>query len=158
MSETPAGTHEWPNPNQVVARIERQRYTTRIVAGRHNLVADEPESAGGADQGPTPYGLLLASLGACTAMTLRMYADRKGWPLEAVEVRLRHCRLHAQDCEECESTEGMVDRIDRALLLTGPLSAEQRARLVEIAQKCPVHRTLTSETVIRTKEVQGDAP
>lgn len=156
--DSPHGTTPPDDTPQVVALLEGKGYTTRISAEGHSLVADEPRAVGGADLGPTPYGLLLASLGACTVMTLRMYADRKGWPLEAVEARLRHSRVHARDCEECGATEGMVDRIERTLRFEGPLSAEQRARLVEIAQKCPVHRTLTSETVIHTKEAQGDAP
>ncbi|MEZ0107479.1 putative OsmC-like protein/alpha/beta superfamily hydrolase [Catenulispora sp. EB89] len=120
-----------------------------ITAGRHRLVADEPVPVGG-DTGPNPYDLLLAALGACTSMTLRMYAERKNLPLEKVTVALRHDRIHAKDCEECESTAGFIDRIDRVIRLEGPLTQEQRARLQEIADKCPVHRTLTSETVIHT--------
>ncbi|MEY9930278.1 putative OsmC-like protein/alpha/beta superfamily hydrolase [Catenulispora sp. GP43] len=120
-----------------------------ITAGRHHLVADEPVPTGG-DTGPNPYDLLLAALGACTSMTLRMYATRKNLPLEKVTVSLRHDRIHARDCEECESADGFVDRIDRTIRLDGPLTDEQRTRLLEIADKCPVHRTLTSETVIRT--------
>lgn len=122
-----------------------------ITAEGHPLVADEPVGVGGTDRGPTPYGLLLASLGACTSMTLRMYARRKQWPLEEVEVRLRHRRVHAKDCEDCEKPKGMVDEIHRVISLKGPLDDEQRARLMEIADKCPVHRTLTNEIKIRTE-------
>lgn len=123
----------------------------RIRAGRHRLVADEPEKLGGADGGPTPYDLLLAGLGACTSMTLRLYADRKGWPLEKVTVDLRHEKIHAEDCKTCETQVGMLDRIERRLHLDGPLDDEQRRRLLEIADRCPVHRTLESEIVIRTE-------
>ena len=126
-------------------------FVNQVRAGRHQLQADEPESVGGTDTGPTPYDFLLAALGTCTNMTLRMYADRKGWSLEGSEVRLRHHKIHARDCEECESESGKVDRIDRTLEIRGDLDDDQRARLVEIADRCPVHRTLTSETVIRTQ-------
>ncbi len=120
----------------------------RITAGNHTLVADEPSEAGGSDAGPDPYSLLLAALGACTSMTLQVYARRKQWPLEKVEVRLRHSRIHAEDCEACETREGSIDRIERQISLTGQLSEDQRARLLEIAGRCPVHRTLTSEISI----------
>ena len=126
-------------------------YLQQVVAGPHRFVADEPLSAGGTDLGPTPYDLLLAGLGACTSMTLKMYADRKGWPLEQVEVRLRHDRVHAKDCEDCASSEGRVDVIDRVVRVEGDLDAEQRARLLEIADRCPVHRTLENEIKIRTR-------
>ena len=125
-----------------------------ITAGRHHIVADEPVPTGG-DTGPNPYDLLLAALGACTSMTLRLYATRKNLPLEKVSVSLNHDRIHATDCEECETTTGFVDRIDRTIHLDGPLTQEQRDRLLEIADKCPVHRTLTSETVIQTRLAQG---
>lgn len=125
-------------------------YLNKITAGAHTLVADEPRSVGGTDVGPNPYDLLLASLGACKSMTLRMYADRKGWPLEDIAVRLQHKKIHAEDCADCQSSDGKVDRIGVELELTGPLSDEQRARLVEIAGRCPVHRTLDTETVIET--------
>jgi putative redox protein len=108
-------------------------------------MADEPGEAGGTDTGPSPYELVLAGLGACTSMTISMYARRKQWPLEDVIVRLKHSRMYARDCEECETKEGMLDRIEREIVLTGPLTEEQRARLLEIANKCPVHRTLTSQ-------------
>lgn len=131
-------------------------YTQRVHAGPHRFVADEPESVpGGTDAGPTPYDLLLASLGTCTSMTLRMYADRKGWPLEGVRVRLEHGRIHAEDCEDCKSKTGMVSRITRKLEVFGEsLDDEQRQRLVEIADKCPIHKTLVTETVVRTELVE----
>jgi putative redox protein len=125
-------------------------YLQQIVAGPHRFVADEPTRVGGTDQGPTPYDLLLAGLGACTSMTLRMYADRKGWPLDQVDVRLSHDRVHARDCEDCMSTEGRVDVIERVVRVQGELDASQRARLLEIADRCPVHRTLENEIKIRT--------
>lgn len=114
----------------------------------HTLVTDEPISAGGEDAGPDPYTLLLAALGSCISMTLMLYARRKQWPLESVTVRLRQNRVHGKDCKECEDKEGYIHRIERSVTITGPLSDEQRARLQEIAHKCPVHKTLTSEIVI----------
>ena len=125
-------------------------FVQRIETGRHTLAGDEPAEAGGTDQGPSPYEFLLAALGACTAATLRMYADRKGWPLEEVEVRVTHEKIHAADCADCETRDGRVDRIARHLTLSGPLDDAQRARLLEIANRCPVHRTLTSEVRIDT--------
>jgi putative redox protein len=122
-----------------------------VQAGQHHLLADEPESVGGGASGPTPYDYLLAGLGACTSMTLRMYADRKGWPLEGVSVVLEHAKIHARDCAECESESGRVDLIERSLDIQGDLDSAQRQRLMEIADRCPVHRTLTSETIIRSR-------
>jgi putative redox protein len=124
-------------------------YTQQITAGRHQLAADEPQPIG-ADSGPTPYDLLLAALGACTSMTVRMYANRKGWPLKHVRVTLRHSRIHAEDCAECETTSGWIDHIDRDIELAGNLDATQRQRLLDIANRCPVHQTLTSEVHIAT--------
>lgn len=121
----------------------------QITAGSHTLIADEPREAGGSDAGPDPYSLLLAALGACTAMTLQIYARRKEWPLEKVEVSLRHSRVHAEDCGDCATTQGKIDQIERYISLLGPLSAEQKARLLEIARRCPVHKTLTSEITIK---------
>jgi putative redox protein len=129
------------------------KFTQDVIAGRHHLSADEPVEAGGGDEGPGPYDYLLAALGACTSMTVRMYASRKAWPLQRVSVRLRHAKIHAADCADCETKVGMVDRIERDISLEGALSAEQTAKLMEIADKCPVHRTLTSEIKIVTRRV-----
>lgn len=136
---------------QVIVRGAGSGFAQEVLLGRHRLAADEPSAAGGTETGPTPYDLLLAALGSCTSMTAGLYARRKGWPLEAVTVRLSHSRVHAVDCGECETKEGMLDRIDLVIELAGPLSAEQRGRLVEIAGRCPVKRTLESEIEIRTR-------
>jgi len=140
-------------PNEVVVRGSAAGFAQEITVGRHRLAADEPVAVGGTDSGPNPYDLLLSALGACTSMTIALYARRKGWPLEAVTVRLRHSRIYAADCESCETKTGMLDRIERSLELAGALTDEQRARLLDIASKCPVHRTLTSEIDIRTRLV-----
>lgn len=121
----------------------------QVTAGAHMLIADEPREAGGSDAGPDPYSFLLAALGACTSMTLQLYAKRKGIPLEKVQVSLRNSRVYAKDCENCESKEGKIEEIERYISLTGPLTDEQRHRLLEIASRCPVHKTLTSEIVIK---------
>lgn len=135
-----------------VAETGEGRYSNFVHAGGHRLFADEPESSGGGDLGPSPYDYLLAALGACTSMTLRIYADQKQWPLEGVSVRLSQQRIHAQDCADCESKPGgRITEITREITLRGALSEEQRARLLEIAEKCPVHRTLTGEIKIRSK-------
>jgi putative redox protein len=139
---------------QVAARIGRDKYRTDMIAGGHALISDEPESVGGTDQGPAPYDLLLSALGACTAMTLRMYADRKEWPLESVTVRLDHSRKHAKDDEACEDPECKLDRIERVVSVTGDLDGEQRERLLEIADKCPVHKTLHAG--VRTETRAGE--
>ncbi len=135
----------------VVRESGAGRFGQHVLAGPHRMTADEPPSVGGEDGGPTPYGLLLASLGACTSMTLRMYADRKKLPLERVTVRLRHEKIHAKDCEECETRVGKIDRIERSIRLEGDLDAAQRQRLAEIADRCPVHRTLHGEVRIETE-------
>jgi putative redox protein len=137
--------------SQVVVRGKAAGFVQEIEAGRHRLASDESSGVGGTDTGPNPYDLLLAALGSCTSMTVGLYARRKQWPLEDIVVRLRHSRVYAADCEDCETKEGMLDRIDRELELTGPLAEDQRERLLDIANKCPVHRTLTSEIDIRTR-------
>jgi putative redox protein len=127
------------------------RLTQDVVIGRHRLTADEPLGAGGSDLGPNPYDMLLAALGACTSMTLRLYADHKKWPLERVAVRLSHEKIHAADCADCETRDGKIDRIEREIDLSGPLDDAQRQRLLEIAEKCPVHRTLHSEIKVASR-------
>jgi uncharacterized OsmC-like protein/fermentation-respiration switch protein FrsA (DUF1100 family) len=139
-------------PGVVVSETREGKFQQLVEAGSHRLFADEPTSAGGRDSGPSPYDLLVAALGTCTAMTLRIYAEHKKLPLDRVRVHLTHAKVHAADCETCETKEGKIDRIDRAITLEGALDAEQRKRLIEIADKCPVHRTLTSEVDIRTRE------
>ena len=158
-TSTPAGAPaagsapEGPGPapgEVIVRRAASGKFRHDVLVGKHRLVADEPTSVGGDDAGPSPYDYLLAGLGACTSMTLRMYADRKGWPLEHVEVTLRHRKIHAADCADCESRSGKLDEIEREIRLAGDLDAEQRARLMEIADRCPVHRTLHDEVRIRS--------
>jgi putative redox protein len=127
------------------------KFAQEVVIGRHRLIADEPAAVGGSDLGPSPYDLLLAGLGACTAMTLRMYAEHRKLPLEKVSVALRHDKIHAADCADCETKEGKIDRIERVVDLRGPLDDGQRKRLLEIADKCPVHRTLHSNVLIDTR-------
>jgi putative redox protein len=136
----------------IVTETRRGLFQQNIQAGRHRLLADEPVSVGGLDSGPNPYDFLLAGLGACTAMTVRLYAQRKSLPLDRVTVRLRHGKVHAEDCAACETKEGMLDRIERTISFEGDLDSAQRTKLLEIADKCPVHRTLTSEVEIRTVE------
>ena len=142
--------------NEVAIRIGRDRYRTEITAGGHTLVADEPTSVGGGGEAPTPYDLLLGSIGACTAMTMRMYADRKGWPLEGVTVRLRQGRSHAQDCVDCESKPVGVQQIEREVEMEGALDDEQRQRLLQIADRCPLKQTL--ERGIHVVAAQPAAP
>ena len=134
----------------VITSTGQNGYCTEINAAGHNIIADEPVDAGGTDQGASPYELLTASLGACTGMTLRMYADRKGWPLEEVNIRLKHAKIHAEDCDNCPDTHTMVDSITREIELVGDLTAEQKSRLVEIANRCPVHRTLQERVAVTT--------
>jgi putative redox protein len=149
----PANVVEGEAPGTVLVRETRRgTFQQEIIIGSHHLLADEPVNVGGLDSGPGPYDLLLAALGACTSMTLRLYAERKKLPLTRAIVRLHHSRIHATDCAECETKEGMLDRIERTITLEGELDAEQRKQLLEIADKCPVHRTLTSEINIRTSE------
>ncbi len=133
-----------------VVQAGQGKFAQDVYAGRHRFRADEPVSFGGTDTGPSPYDLLAAALGTCTAMTVRMYAERKAIPLEGVSVDLKHGKVHAADCADCETRDGHIDRIERVLTLTGNLEAAQRAKLLEIADKCPVHRTLKSEVWIAT--------
>jgi putative redox protein len=146
-----AVTSPGEEPRVVVVRETRNsKFQQTVSIGPHRLLADEPVAAGGQDTGPGPYDFLLAGLGACTSMTMRLYADRKALPLDRVTVRLNHSRIHAEDCAECETRTGMLDQIDRTIGMEGALDAEQRQKLMEIADKCPVHRTLTSEIRIVT--------
>ena len=141
-----------PPPGKVLVRETREgKFTNQVFAGRHVIRADEPVAAGGLDSGLSPYDLLCAALGACTAMTLRSYADLKGIPLERASVELKHEKIHAIDCAECETKEGKIDRIERLIGLEGTLDRAQRDKLLEIANKCPVHRTLHSEVLIPTR-------
>ena len=139
----------------IVASTDAGPFEQIMLDGRHTLQADEPIAAGGGDAGPGPYELLLMALGSCTSMTIRLYAARKKWPLEQVVVRLRHARVHAEDCADCEDTKAMLDRIERNIEFIGPLDEAQRVRLLEVADKCPVHRTLTSKIDIRTTLVSS---
>jgi putative redox protein len=149
MSAPAAGPGEAPR-NVVVRETGNGKLQQMVSIGPHQMLADEPIAAGGEDTGPGPYDFVLAGLGACTSMTMRMYADRKSLPLERVTVTLKHSKIHAEDCADCETREGMLDQIDRSIAMEGALDAEQRKRLMEIADKCPVHRTLTSEIHIVT--------
>jgi len=151
MSEQAMKAPTAAGPWETVVHGSAKGFAQEIAVGGHRLTADEPAAAGGTDTGPGPYDLLLAALGSCTSMTVGLYARRKQWPLEGVRVRLRHAKIHAADCEDCETKVGMLDRIERDIELVGPLDADQRARLLDIANKCPVHRTLTSEIAIRTR-------
>ena len=137
----------------VIVRGGAAGFAQQIEIGPHRLKGDEPAAFGGTDTGPSPYDFLLAALGTCTSMTISLYARRKGWPLEAVTVSLHHSKIHATDCADCEIRVGRIDRIEREIQLTGALTNEQRAKLMEIADKCPVHQTLTSEINIRTRAV-----
>ena len=142
-------------PHNVVVRETRaSKFQQTVTTGPHQMLADEPVAAGGQDSGPGPYDFVLAGLGACTSMTMRMYADRKSLPLDRVTVTLMHKKIHAEDCAECETKEGMLDQIDRVIAIEGALDDDQRKRLMEIADKCPVHRTLTSEVRIVTRAAE----
>ncbi len=151
-------TSEDEAPVEDVVTRTGASYRTEIQAGRHSLVGDEPQDVGGEDAGPTPYGYLLSALGSCTGMTLRMYADRKEWSLDETIVRLSHEKIHAEDCENCETEEGRVDHIEREIEVRGDLSDDQRDRLLEIANKCPVHRTLHGEIDIRSSLQNPESP
>lgn len=146
MSETNQATG--PGEGRVAVSIPEKGYASSITVDGHELIADEPANVGGGGSGPTPYDYLLAGLGACKAMTMRMYADRKGWHLGKANVHLKHKRIHAADCSDCETKQGKVDHIEVEIELLGDLTGEQRERLLEIADRCPVHQTLTSETKV----------
>ena len=151
LAAVPA-TEVQDKPRQVVVQETRNgKFQNTVAIGPHHLAADEPRSAGGDDTGPGPYDFLLTALGACKSMTMRMYADRKSFPLERATVTLNHSKIYAKDCAECETKDGMLDQIEVAIGLEGPLDADQRKRILEIADKCPVHRTLTSEIRILTR-------
>lgn len=130
------------------------KFQQTIKVGNHEFLGDEPVSFGGMDSGPSPYDFLLASLGSCTSMTIKMYADRKGLPLEGVHIELEHSRDHVEDCNTCSNDDNRIDVIDRAITLTGDLTEEQRTRLMEIADRCPVHRTLENRIDIHSTEVR----
>ncbi len=140
-------------PPRIIVRGGAAGFAQEIEIGSHRLKGDEPVAFGGTDTGPSPYDFLLAALGTCTSMTISLYARRKGWPLEKVTVSLHHSKIHATDCAECETKVGKIDRIEREIQLTGALTSEQRSKLMEMADRCPVHQTLTSEINIRTREV-----
>jgi len=144
---------EQPNqePRSVVVSGPATGFRTDVEVGGHHLVVDEPIAVGGADQGPTPYEMLLAALGACTAMTLRIYADKRKWPLERARVTLQHRKVHAQDCVDCDTKVAKMDVVERVLFLDGTLTEEQKAKLVEIAERCPVHQTLRSKIQVNTR-------
>jgi putative redox protein len=137
----------------VIVTGDARGFAQEIQCGAHQLTADEPVSFGGTDRGLSPYDLLLAALGSCTSMTIGYYARTRKWPLEKIVITLRHTKIHASDCAECETKEGKIDRIEREIQLSGALSDEQRKKLMEMADRCPVHRTLTSEINIRTRAV-----
>lgn len=147
-----------PHGTVIACESGEGRYALDIFAGPHRLRADEPREAGGSDAGPSPYELLAAALASCTAMTLRMYAERKGWAVGRIHVAVRHMKIHARDCADCATREGWIDRFERVIEIEGALPLEQRTRLLEIADRCPVHRTLTGEVRIETRLVGGDAP
>lgn len=141
-----------PDPNETIVRESGQgKYSEEIIIGHHVLHADEPIANGGNDLGPSPYDFILAGLGACTAMTLRMYAQLKHIPLERVTVKLKHSKIYVEDCKDCENNQSKIDHIDRLIELQGNLTQEQRMKLLDIANKCPVHRTLTSKILIDTQ-------
>lgn len=142
-----------PENQVLIVHGSAKGFAQEITVRGHQLLADEPTALGGTDTGPSPYDLLLSALGACTSMTVSLYARRKQWPLEGVTMRLRHARIHAADCEECEKKDGMLDRIECDVELHGTLTEEQQTRLFEIANRCPVYRTLTSEIEIQTRLV-----
>lgn len=155
MNTTTTTEQKSTTPADVVVRGNASGFLQEVVTGKHHLQADEPVSYGGGDVGPGPYDYLLTALGVCTSMTIGYYARRNKIPLENITVSLRHSRIHAKDCEECETKAGMLDRIDLEVQLTGPLTPEQHAKLMEMAGKCPVHRTLKSEIDIKLRSAKA---
>ncbi|MEH6791940.1 OsmC family protein [Parasphingorhabdus sp.] len=143
------------NPSLVSVETASGKFQQTVRVGKHMFLADEPESFGGTDSGPSPYDLLLAALGSCTSMTMKMYADRKGIPLTGVHILLEHSREHVEDCRTCNNEDNRIDVIDRSIIMEGDLTAEQRRKLIEIAEKCPVHRTLENRIDIHTTEVRA---
>jgi putative redox protein len=137
----------------VVVHGDAKGFAQKVQIGSYNLTADEPVSYGGTDSGPSPYDLILAALGACTSMTIGLYARKRNWPVQGIAVSLWHSKIHARDCDDCETKEGRIDRIEMEIHLDGALIDEQRVKLMEIAGKCPVHQTLTSEINIKTRAV-----
>lgn len=130
--------------------LGEQNYKTVMTAGKHELIADEPETAGGSDQGPGPYDYLLMALGSCSVITMKMYADRKEWPVDDIFIELRHSKIHAEDCKDCDNPNAKIDRIEKEIIVKGDLSEEQLNRLLEISKKCPVHKTLLSDIEIHS--------
>lgn len=158
MDITTSAAKPDPTPPDVVVRGNARSFRQGVVTGKHHLVADEPANYGGQDEGPGPYDYLLTALGVCTSMTIGLYARKKEFPLEDIIVSLRHSRIHAKDCDECETKEGMLDRIEVQVEMTGALTPEQHARLMGVAAKCPVHRTLKSEINIQLRAATAAAP
>jgi putative redox protein len=137
----------------VIVHGDANGFAQKVHVGSFQLTTDEPVSYGGTDSGPSPYDLILAALGSCTSMTIGLYARKRSWPVEKITVSLWHTKIHAKDCDDCETKEGRIDRIEMEIHLDGTLTDEQRAKLMEIAGKCPVHQTLTSEINIKTRAV-----
>ena len=143
---------EKTEPHAIV-QGDAKGFPQNVQVGSHSLTTDEPVSYGGTDSGPSPYDLILAALGSCTSMTIGLYARKRNWPVEKITVSLWHTKIHAKDCDDCETKEGRIDRIEMEIHLDGNLTNEQRGKLMEVAGKCPVHQTLTSEINIKTKAV-----
>jgi len=146
-------TTEQAESAHVIVKGTAAGFAQKVEIGSHHLDADEPVSVGGTDTGASPYDLLLAALGTCTSMTIGLYARKRRWPLENITVPLRHSKIHAADCDNCETKEGRIDRVERDIHLSGSLTKEQRSKLMEIADRCPVHQTLTSEINIKTRAI-----
>lgn len=157
MTQQTSPAQAAPAPPDVIVRGDAIGFLQHVTSGKHHFEIDEPFSLGGSDRAPTPYDYLLAALGSCTSMTVGLYARGKKWPLQQVTVSLWHSRIHAQDCADCETKLGMLDRIEMAIELAGELTQSQRDKLMEIAGKCPVHRTLKSEIDIRKRAASATA-